>query len=225
VVDPRNLLALGVSYAVIAIVLVAGIRASRTRRISRATMREATHIGAGMWAVPTLKLFTSWEWGIVPALTFIPLNWWLDRREYFGAERHQPKTLGTVLFPVSFAGLLALFWRPGVPGDLGYVAVAGIMALAWGDSLASIVGMRFGRHRYRVWSNVRTVEGSVAMLCGAIGSVVPVLHFLGGLAWDRSIAIGSIVALVATLVEALSPGGSDNLTVPVAAALTARALV
>jgi dolichol kinase len=46
----------------------------------------------------------------------------------------------------------------------------------------------------------------------------PLIHWMLALMW------GGIVALVCTLVEALSPWGIDNLTIPAAAALVLHLL-
>jgi dolichol kinase len=90
-----------------------------------------------------------------------------------------------------------------------------------GDGLAEPIGMRWGTHRYSVkwWGlmrpAVRSVEGSLA---------VAVISFLVvvGCYWTAApgvLVVGALlIACVLTLVEAGSPHGWDNFTIPVAAA-------
>ncbi len=84
------------------------------------------------------------------------------------------------------------------------------MPMTWGDALAAIVGERFGRHRYTLFGQTRSLEGSVTML---IVSALATWMALGRSRLRRWL-VALITALGATLVEAISPWGIDNLTVP-----------
>lgn len=116
------------------------------------------------------------------------------------------------------SGLLAGPWAA-----VGYV-VAG-----WGDAVGEPVGARWGRHRYRVPSlagvpAARTWEGSAAVLVAGWGGAVAVAAGLG--VPPASAVLPSLgVAAVAALVEAVSPHGTDNLTVQVAASAVAVLLL
>lgn len=120
----------------------------------------------------------------------------------------------------------------------GPVAAVGYLVGGWGDAAGEPVGARWGSHRYRVPSlggvrAERSLEGSAAVfVAGSIAALVA-LRLLdagwgaGAGGWSASQG-GSLVgaALAAgaagAAAEAASPHGSDNLTVPVAAALAAR---
>ena len=62
-----------------------------------------------------------------------------------------------VYYAISYT-LLALFFS-----KTPYVIAAGILPMAYGDSLASLIGERFGRRRYHVFAE-KSLEGSLAML-------------------------------------------------------------
>jgi dolichol kinase len=128
--------------------------------------------------------------------------------------------LGLILYAVSYT-VLALFFasRP-------YVIAAGILPMAYGDSLASIVGERWGRTRYRLPAD-KSLEGSMAMFLGSL------LSLLIGVAFFSQVTALSLVdgvlpalgaAAAATLVEAFTPLGFDNLTVPASGAIAFLAL-
>jgi phytol kinase len=98
------------------------------------------------------------------------------------------------------------------------------LLLGVGDGLGEPVGVRFGRHRYPVpapWAGggrVRTVEGSAAVFAGSFVIVVLCCLWDGGAAAPAvRLAAAAAVALAVAVVEAVSPHGVDNFTIPVAA--------
>jgi len=124
--------------------------------------------------------------------------------------------LGLVFYAVSYT-FLALFFA-----SKPYVIAAGILPMAYGDSLASIVGERYGRRRYKLVAD-KSLEGSAAMFLGSFFSFAISLIFFSAL-YQFSVYEKIVPALaataVATLVESISPMGFDNLTVPAFSALT-----
>jgi phytol kinase len=165
-----------------------------------------------MVAFLLVALFNDWRFAIIPPLVFIVVNYVSYRRQIFaGMETGAPGELGTVYFPISFSMLIPLLWlQPAL-------LVASLMPLTWGDSFASIIGSRFGRHKFTVINETRSVEGSIAMFAFSFAATfVALLVFLTPVATALMLAVE--IALVAALVEALSPFGIDNLTVPLASA-------
>jgi phytol kinase len=127
-------------------------------------------------------------------------------------------TRGVFYYALSITCLVALFWGQGKPE----FATIGIMMMSWGDGLAALVGQRWGRHKYWIGNNQRSIEGSLTMFVVSSG-VTTIILWLSNypLAW--LIAVPS--ALVATALEAVSVGGTDNLTVPLFGSLVAYWLV
>jgi phytol kinase len=106
----------------------------------------------------------------------------------------------------------------------GSMKVTRVAALIVGlaDGIAEPVGRRWGRHRYRVASlwgapTSRSIEGSTAVFVATLAVTLGCFSTgeAGGMGW-----LGAVlgIALSVTLVEAVSPRGSDNFTVPLAAA-------
>jgi phytol kinase len=97
--------------------------------------------------------------------------------------------------------------------------------------MAAIVGRRFGHYTYTVGGRTRSLEGSLAMLFWswlATSAAIFGMPYLIGLfyvSWLLALMVGGVVAIVCTLVEALSPWGIDNLTVPAAAGLLLNMLL
>jgi phytol kinase len=189
--------------------------------------RKFIHISAGMWVFGVLLLFKHWQIGIIPFATFIGINYLLYRYRIIGAMDTEDSSPGTVYFAISVTLLFGLFWRPDGQVDHVPIAVAGIMAMTWGDALAALIGKRFGRHQYQVGSSVRSWEGSLAMFLVSATVMFLVLLLLPGsflsplsvsVSVERTLLTALVSAGFATLVEAVSPHGTDNLSVPLVAA-------
>ncbi|MEH2304253.1 diacylglycerol/polyprenol kinase family protein [Nostoc sp.] len=218
-------LAISYIYAISLLVLGEGLR--RLFDVKPDLTRKMIHIGAGMWVFGVLRLFNHWEIGIIPFATFIGLNYLFYRYRFIGAMDTQDSSPGTVYFAISVTLLFGLLWRPDGPVDSVAIAVAGIMAMTWGDALAALIGRRFGQHKYQVGNSVRSWEGSAAMFVASTVVISLVLLLLPGsslspLATPLSLGLALLTAVVAatfaTLVEAVSPHGTDNLSVPLVTA-------
>lgn len=211
--------ALVVSYAYVFAVIGLGEILRRLGQRPIEFTRKFIHIGVGLWSIGTVLLFKTWYLALIPPATFVLINgisYW--RGTFQAMETGERSNLGTVYFPISFAALLYYFWSQPV------LIVASLMPMTWGDAMAAILGQRYGQHLYEVGGRSRSVEGSIAMLLWSWIStslallIMPYLVGKPPIHWLLTLIYGGAVALVCTLVEALSPWGIDNLTVPAAAA-------
>lgn len=180
-------------------------------------VRDLLHIGAGVWVL-------GWPWFsgasvplcIVVTVTLatfgVPLlagrSGWARRvHDTFasGDERWRGLTLYTLAYAI-FTGVG--FARAPFP------AAAGLLALSLGDGLGGLVGRRFGKHAFRApGGKPKTLEGSLTVALASMLGVALASWRLGeetGL--SKTVGLG----VAAALAEALSPRGSDNLTVPAA---------
>jgi len=221
----RNVFLMLLCYAYIIFIIVLSGKMTQIFHISQKASRKFLHamIGNLPFVIP---FFTA---SIYPALvaapfiivTFIasPLSPFrnLSRKMKGLAElTEEGHHLGLVFYAVSYTILALLFAsRP-------YIIAAGILPMAYGDSAASLVGERYGKTKYKLIAS-RSLEGSAAMfLIGFVSVVVSLAFFsafysFSSLNW---IVAALMVAAVTTLIEAWSPKGSDNLTVPAVGALT-----
>jgi phytol kinase len=212
--------AFGLLFAVEAVGRKLGWRQAFTRKI--------IHMGAGLWIWGILAFFDHWYYGIIPFGTFIVLNYVFYRQQTFKAMDDERSSPGTIYFALSITVLFALLWRTGGQIDRAPVAAAATMSMTIGDALASIVGMRWGRHRYTVLGHSRSWEGSAAMagasllciwltLLGVPGSALSPNSAAWGM--GMSLVAAAVGAAVATVAEGLSPAGTDNLSVPLLSGL------
>ena len=196
--------------------------------------RKLTHIGAGMWVWGILYFFDNWEYGIIPFASFIILNYIFYRFKFFKAMDEEESTPGTVYFAISITLLFLLFWETNGQPDYVFIAVAAVMAMTWGDAMASLIGKAFGKRTYTVFGHTRTWEGSLAMFVVSYLVIGLTMQYLPGSELSPlSIVITSLnvwviaipAAFIATLAEAVAPAGTDNLTVPLLTALVIRIFV
>jgi phytol kinase len=206
-------IALVLAFVYVSVVLAIGEGLRRLFRLSVEFTRKFVHVSVGMIAFPLVWLFRDWYWAIIPPLAFILVNYLSYRRQIFlGMETGEKNQLGTVYFPISFSILITLLWSQPA------LLVAGLMPLTWGDAFAAIVGRRWGAHTYRALGQTRSLEGSLAMFAlSFITTTLALIVF--GQPLVTSLVWGLLTAVVATCVEALSPWGIDNLTVPLTSAL------
>jgi len=122
---------------------------------------------------------------------------------------------GLVLYAFSYSVLALVF------SSKPYIIAAGVLPMAYGDAAASLFGQKFGRHKYHI-SSLKSVEGSIAMFATCLSGFLACLLFFSFL-YSFSILIFALAslgtAIVATVCEALTPRGFDNLTVPLFSAM------
>ncbi len=123
--------------------------------------RKVVHVSVGLWIIPTLFLYTKWYWAaLLPACAVAGNALSMRFNLMRGIERGVRHDYGTILFPLSFVIVLALFFGGRHPE----AAAVGIMIMGLGDAAAAIVGKAAGRHPYVLLGAKKSIEGSAAML-------------------------------------------------------------
>ncbi|MFY0568544.1 DUF92 domain-containing protein [Archangium lansingense] len=208
----QDIQALFWSYGYVGFFVAAGELALRLG-LSRELARKIIHVGVGFWIFGSLGLFENRALAVVPSATAAVANLYIHRKRLLKSVEAEPDNLGTFWFPVAFSMLVWLAW------DKPAAAAGGVMAMAVGDALASLVGRRFGRHRYETFGGEhKSLEGSLAMFAGTFVAVLATLTWMPGLAPDMPrVPLAMLCAVVATCAEALGTKGRDNLWVPLAA--------
>jgi phytol kinase len=229
-----DLIGLAASYAYATGLLVVASVLRRLFGLQPELTRKLIHVGAGMWIFGVLSLFKHWQIGIVPFATFIGLNYLLYRYRVLDAMDTADSSPGTMYFALSVTLLFGLLWRPTGPVDRAPIAAAGVMAMTWGDALAALIGKRIGQHRYQIWGSERSWEGSAAMLVASTVAMFLVLYLLPGSSLSplavpseprQAFSAALVGAAFATVAEAVSPHGTDNLSVPLVAAAVVGVMV
>ena len=100
--------------------------------------------------------------------------------------------------------------------DRYWLYLSSVLVLAVADALAALVGSRFGRHRYEVEEEQKSLEGSLVFLLVAFSAIYLSMLLLADLPGVVCLFAALLVAILVTGFEAISLRGTDNLFVPIA---------
>ena len=206
-----DIIALIIVYVYVAIVFVVAEMVLKTRP---EVSRKFLHIMVGnmIFAMP----FFSDPWIMVWFLT-LPITivlFFLTDYSPIKIENSVTESghaLGLFFYAGIWTVLIAIF-----SNHLWIVALA-IVPMVYGDGFAALIGQKFGKIKYTVFGGQKSVEGSLTMF--VITTVMSVFVWMVFTTIGYSMPtfnLGAILAIsaVATICEALSYGGIDNLTVP-----------
>ena len=122
--------------------------------------------------------------------------------------------LGLVYYAIAWTVLAYIFF------DAKEAIAIGILAMSYGDGLASLIGIKYGQKKYRVFEDVKSYVGSVTMFVFTfILMIVALLYYqMFSLTISTPLVNALIlllcIAAISTVVEGITPIGLDNLTVP-----------
>ncbi len=183
--------------------------------------RKFLHVAVGLLVGISPFVFQSPKAPLWLAVIFIILNILSLKKEALdGMNKTERITYGTVLFPVAFFILILTCW-----GHHNSVFIMAMFIMAISDTMASIIGERISKpHVYRWGLDSKSVEGSLAMGISTfilVAVLFPFLMRMDGftLTYPTILWAAVATAILCTVLEGLSGRGSDNLTVPLGAAL------
>ena len=123
--------------------------------------------------------------------------------------------LGLVYYAITWTVLAYAFF------DHREIIAMAILAMSYGDGLASLIGIKYGQRKYTIFKDTKSYVGSCAMF------IFTFLLFLIALAFYvtyggtpapsnvvRVLLYFLCMAGIATMVEGITPLGLDNLSVP-----------
>lgn len=155
---------------------------------------------------------------IVPAL-FCIINFISYKKDIFKSmERDDKKSLGTVYYAISCLALtlLSFLWFKN-----RLYAGIGLFAMGYGDGLAALAGTNFKSKKFVIFGNEKTIVGSITMFVASFIAIS-----ILALCFNQFSILGVlIVSAIATLIEAVSPFGLDNITVPILTSILAYFII
>lgn len=160
-----------------------------------------------MWLIP--HIFDNPWWFAVACLGFTALNFLDWKYGFFAAMTTSDQSnLGTVYFPLAAGICAVLLWnQPGL-------MIAAMMPLTWGDGLAPVMGRKLGWGPYTVGGHTRTLAGSVTFLiAGTLATWIALMFGAGAPAVDAPFLTALVVSSVTAVIEGITTGGLDNLSV------------
>lgn len=176
-------------------------------RVDPEVTRKGYHIVSGAFVIGALALVP----GILPFLiamalftVLLPLKAWGEKKK---TGKIDDRILGPFYFTLAQL-LLVVLWFDHKP-----VIVGGLAVTTLADAIAALVGRKLGRRKYAVLGNTKSLEGSATFFGVALLALAATLWIYGAGSLQTVLLISLVVAVFATLVEAISVKGTDNLTV------------
>ncbi len=182
--------------------------------------RKSIHILSAHWWFIAMYYFDKpFEAAVVPAL-FIVVNYLSFRGGYIKSmERDDDlKNLGTVYYAISL--FVLAIWSFGI--EKPEIGGMGILVMGYADGLAAVVGKKYGFKKWTFIREEKSVVGSTTAFVAAVAVIAAFnLYFSMGLKVYEVLVLG----LVAACLEAITPLGFDNLTVPIGISVLAYLMI
>ncbi|MBY8979709.1 MAG: hypothetical protein KGD72_04915 [Candidatus Lokiarchaeota archaeon] len=227
-----DLIATVISIVILLAIVQLNALMQKKGKVSQIITRKFVHIFAGPVFVVTWMLFSGeiishYIAVIVPllfVLQFITIGLGVIKNESFVASMSRsgdPRELlqGTLYYSIVMV-LMTFFWfyvpSTGI-SNANPTALLIIGCISGGDGLADIIGRKFGGKKIGLKGSEKTIVGSIGMLVGSIlvSSILVLIFSLEVPNFDiiKLILPIILVSIIATVVEALSPKGTDNFTI------------
>ncbi|MFW6040579.1 MAG: diacylglycerol/polyprenol kinase family protein [Thermoplasmatota archaeon] len=126
--------------------------------------------------------------------------------------------LGLVYYAISWTILAFVFF------DNPVIIAIGIAAMSHGDGFASLMGIKYGKVKYNIFGDVKSIEGSITMfLFTSLVSLIAIMYYQAYPPYF--LLVVPIVAFIATIAEGVTPKGLDNIGASLSAAFSYYILV
>lgn len=161
---------------------------------------------------------------IVIITVMVGSKWWFFKALARETDApHEKKFIIIPLIATATGGIISNILFPGT-------AYIGYFVGGWGDAIGEPVGTKWGNHKYTVPTlfgvrATRSIEGSAAVMLLSTAIATVCLVQTTGFEFTICLLYGAICGLAASVVEAISSHGLDNLTIQVCAAGVLQYLV
>ena len=212
VVFPLSIAFVTLSAYIAAVVKKRGVRTGFTRKIFHFIVFTTAFILSILYPVDVVAAFGAGAGVFVLAVIFFKNGFMAPLYNALARESDEPHRDYYLIMPfiaTAIGGILAIMLFP-------QWYYAGYLATGWGDAAGEPIGVKFGRHRFRVptlsaTKCTRTLEGSLGVFLASGAAIMVAIAITGSLT-PYTAASAILAALAMTMVESISPHGLDNLT-------------
>lgn len=198
-----------VSYLYIGIIIVV---AKLFDKKGKEASRKFIHIMLGNWWFIAMYFFSNVWFAIFVPITFVIINYVSYKQNLIKVmERDEQDGLGTVYYAIALLILVIVSFGIYKKPFLGLVPN---LVMAYGDGFAAILGKNIKSKEYKIGETKKTIAGSITMFIVTIIIITAYLIFKYNMQIEKLLIISIITSLIATIIEALSVKGLDNISVP-----------
>lgn len=90
-----------------------------------------------------------------------------------------------------------------------------MLTLAFSDTIAEMLGKMLNWKPYYVFGNMKTMSGSMGFFITTFILSTLLMNYFSSYSFVEIILLSLVVSLITTVIEAISPNGIDNISVPV----------
>ncbi len=229
-----DLLILLLTFVYVFATILIPVQLKKRDKITKFQARKVVHLFAGLSILITPYFSSPW-WAVLLAssmtiLTFLSskkskVKQLRDLYDSIGEEAEEKAGYlqGPFHYCLSITILITLF-AIIAPYQM-YFPIAGILLMIISDTLASLIGKKFGKIKIKLpWTNTtRTLEGSLAFFISGFMLCFIAFTFLGvtnpitqiHISLEAALLYSLITSILATIIELISPSTWDDLTVPI----------
>lgn len=182
------------------------------------TSRKVLHVMVGNIAF-LLPIFLTREiMAFAAAAPFILLTFLMSPytpiKSIRGKTSSAGHSMGLVYYAITWTVLAYLFF------DYMIVIAIGIFAMSYGDGFASLIGIKYGKHKYNLVGDEKSFIGTLSMFFFTYMTMLIAIFYYNyvqstGFTFSLvSIGFLALFAAIGAIVEGLTPKGLDNLSVP-----------
>lgn len=210
-----NIFGLAVSFVFLGVVIGIAVLLRRFTGFSSEFIRKFIHIGVSNWWFILMAWMDNIWYAIIGPVVFIILNSVMTFGGYGGflGMDDKKRNYGLIYFPISLLVLVLLVYN----GKLAAAAATvGVLSMGYGDGLAAMVGHAWGKKKLPFLTGGKTWLGTAVMflvvtLVAYLFASVPEVPY--------RLLVAVTTGLVGAFLEAATPLGLDNVTVPLGVAL------
>lgn len=210
----KNLIGLIVSFVFIGIVIAS---AKIFEKFGKEASRKYIHIVLSNWWILAMIFFDNQYWAMIGPIVFVFVNYASYKFNIIKSmERDESEKdgLGTVYYALTLLILSIVLFGPvkeykNIWGAL--IGLVGVAVMGYADAFAAIIGKNVKSPEYRIFSIKKTVAGSITM---AITTFLILSAFLIYCSIPNWFLKAVSIAIIETVIEAISIKGTDNITVP-----------
>ena len=229
-----DLLIVLITYLYIFATILIPVQLKKREKISKFQARKAVHLFAGLSVFSSPYFNWKW-WPVIIAGTLTVLVLLSSKKSkikqlkelYDSIGEQAEEKVGYLQGPFHYCLSILILITAFVifaPDQL-YFPIAGIMLMIISDTLASIIGKRFGKIKIKIpWINsTRTLEGSLTffvsgfIICFIAFTILGVTNPITQvhIPIESALILSLITSALATIIELFSPSTWDDLTVPI----------
>lgn len=215
----NNITGIVLSYVFIGAIIVV---AKFFERFGKEASRKFIHIMLSNWWFLAMYFFDNVIYASIVPFSFIIINYISYKKNLISVMEREDSnrdSFGTVYYALSLF-LISIFTFGIIKKP--EIGLCSILIMGYGDGLATIIGKSVKSLSYKIGKSQKTLAGSCTIF---FISFLIVTIFLCSIKSNLFLLKSIVIAVIITILEAISIKGSDNITVPISACLLLTVMI